>query len=39
MDGLKPGTTYYYTVDSMEPNGKSDRVKSTVKRFTTPQSR
>jgi len=37
MDGLKPGTTYYYTVDSMEPNGKSDRVKSTVKRFTTPQ--
>jgi hypothetical protein len=36
MDGLKPGTTYYYTVDSMEPNGKSDRV---TKRFTTPQSR
>src|SRR6266404_9439837 len=34
---LKPRTTYYYTVDSMEANGKSDQVKSTVKRFTTPQ--
>ena len=37
MDGLKPGTTYYYAVDSIEANGKSDGVKSTVKRFTTPQ--
>jgi len=36
---LKPGTTYYYTVESMEANGTSDQVKSTVKRFTTPQSR
>ena len=35
MEGLKPGTTYYYTVESMEANGKSDRVKSTVKKFTT----
>lgn len=35
---LKPGTTYYYTVESMEANGVSDQVKSTVKRFTTPQS-
>ena len=35
MDGLKPRTTYYYTVDSMEANGKDDGVKSTVKRFTT----
>jgi phosphodiesterase/alkaline phosphatase D-like protein len=35
MDGLKPRTTYYYTVASMEPNGKDDGVKSTVKRFTT----
>ncbi len=35
MDGLKPGTTYYYTVDSMEANGKHDGVKSTVKHFTT----
>src|SRR6267142_1789991 len=37
MEGLKPGTTYYYTVESMEANGTSDQVKSTVKRFTTPQ--
>jgi Purple acid Phosphatase, N-terminal domain len=36
MDGLKPRTTYYYTVDSMEANGKGDGVKSTVKQFTTP---
>ena len=37
MGGLKPGATYYYTVDSMEANGESDGVKSTVKHFTTPQ--
>ena len=36
MDGLKPRTTYYYTVASMDPNGKDDGVKSSVKRFTTP---
>lgn len=36
MVGLKPRTTYYYTVDSIEANGKSDGVKSTVKHFTTP---
>ena len=36
MDGLKPRTTYYYTVGSSEANGKSDGVKSTVKHFTTP---
>jgi phosphodiesterase/alkaline phosphatase D-like protein len=35
MDGLKPRTTYYYTVASMEANGKDDGVKSTVKHFTT----
>jgi len=35
MDGLKPRTTYYYTVDSMEANGKDDGVKGTVKHFTT----
>ena len=35
---LKPRTTYYYTVDSMEANGTSDGVKSSVKSFTTPQS-
>jgi len=39
MDGLKPRTTYYYTVDSMEANGKGDRVKSHVKHFTTPSAR
>jgi hypothetical protein len=33
MEGLKAGTTYYYTVDS-EANGKSDGVKSSVKQFT-----
>ena len=37
MAGLRPGTTYYYTVDSMEPNGDGDGVKSTVKHFTTPR--
>jgi hypothetical protein len=36
MDDLTPRTTYYYKVDSMEANGKSDGVKSTVKHFTTP---
>jgi hypothetical protein len=33
---LKPRTTYYYTVDSMESNGKSDGVTSPVQNFTTP---
>ena len=36
IDGLKTETTYYYTVDSTEANGKDDRVKSAVKHFTTP---
>ena len=36
MDGLKPRTIYYYTVDSTEANGKDDGVKSAVKHFTTP---
>jgi hypothetical protein len=36
MQGLKPRTTYYYSVTSEESNGKSDGVKSTVKKFTTP---
>jgi Purple acid Phosphatase, N-terminal domain len=35
--GLSPGTTYYYTVDSMQETGKSDGVKSPVERFTTLQ--
>jgi len=33
---LKPRTTYYYTVDSTEANGKGDEVKSAVKHFITP---
>jgi phosphodiesterase/alkaline phosphatase D-like protein len=36
MDGLKPQTTYYYTVDSTEANGTGDGMKSAVKHFTTP---
>ena len=36
MDGLKPRTTYYYTVGSMEADGTDDGTKSTVKQFTTP---
>jgi hypothetical protein len=32
---LQPYTTYYYTVDSMDPNGTSDGVKSPVKQFAT----
>jgi phosphodiesterase/alkaline phosphatase D-like protein len=35
VEGLKPRTTYYYTVDSMEANGTRDGVKSPVNRFTT----
>ena len=35
INGLKPKTTYYYKVDSMEANGTSDGVKSPVKKFTT----
>jgi hypothetical protein len=33
---LTPRTTYYYRVTSVEGNGKSDGVKSTVQQFTTP---
>jgi purple acid phosphatase-like protein len=36
IDDLPPRTTYYYKVDSMESNGKSDGVTSPVKQFTTP---
>jgi hypothetical protein len=35
VDGLRPQTTYYYTVDSMQADGRSDGVKSPVKHFTT----
>jgi hypothetical protein len=36
VEGLTPGTTYYYTVDSTQGNGRSDGVKSTVKHFAIP---
>ena len=36
VERLKPRTTYYYRVSSEESNGKTDGVKSTVKKFTTP---
>jgi cytochrome c peroxidase len=35
IDGLKPGTTYYYAVGSMEANGNDDGVKGSVKYFIT----
>jgi chitodextrinase len=35
IDGLQPKTTYYYTVDSMGPDGKSDGVTSVVNTFMT----
>ena len=36
MEGLKPGTTYYYKVSSMGEDGESDGVESPVNKFTTP---
>lgn len=36
MNGLKPETTYYYTVDSMAAVGNDDGVKGDVGHFTTP---
>jgi hypothetical protein len=36
LDALKPGTTYYYAVGSMESNGTDDGTKSTIRQFTTP---
>jgi hypothetical protein len=33
---LKPGTTYYYMVSSVEATGTDDGTKSAVKQFTTP---
>ena len=35
IEGLQPKTTYYYTVDSMGPDGKSDGVTSAVNTFMT----
>ena len=36
LENLKPRTTYYYTVGSIEAAGKSDGVESSVNHFTTP---
>jgi hypothetical protein len=36
LENLKPQTTYYYTVGSMQATGKSDGVKGFVNHFTTP---
>jgi Purple acid Phosphatase, N-terminal domain len=36
IPGVKPETTYYYWVTSIESNGRGDGVKSTVYHFTTP---
>ena len=36
VEGLKPGITYYYTVDSMGGDGTRDGVEGTVYQFTTP---
>ena len=38
IDGLKPKTTYYYTVESMGADGTNDGVKSPVKHFTTAEA-
>jgi hypothetical protein len=35
IEGLQPKTTYYYTVDSMGSDGKSDGVTSLVNTFMT----
>jgi cytochrome c peroxidase len=35
IDGLKPETTYYYTVDSMGADGARDRIVSQISKFTT----
>jgi purple acid phosphatase-like protein len=37
LENLKPGTTYYYTVGSIEANGTDDGRTSAVKKFTTPR--
>jgi phosphodiesterase/alkaline phosphatase D-like protein len=34
LEDIKPGTTYYYTVDSMGATGELDGVKSTVYHFS-----
>jgi phosphodiesterase/alkaline phosphatase D-like protein len=36
LNGLKPKTTYYYKVTSIESNGMSDGEESSINRFTAP---
>jgi phosphodiesterase/alkaline phosphatase D-like protein len=36
VEGLKPKTTYYYKVDSVDVSGASDGVVSPINTFTTP---
>src|SRR5580704_16886088 len=36
VDGLKPQTTYFYTVDSKQATGQSDGVKSKLSHFANP---
>lgn len=36
LEDLRPGTTYYYAVDSMEADGTLDGAKSSISHFTTP---
>jgi hypothetical protein len=36
LDHVQPKTTYYYSVGSMQGNGKVDPVSSSVYKFTTP---
>jgi phosphodiesterase/alkaline phosphatase D-like protein len=36
VEGLKPKSTYFYTVESTQATGQSDGVKSSVRRFSTP---
>ena len=36
VEGLKPKSTYFYTVESTQGAGQSDGVKSPVRRFSTP---
>jgi cytochrome c peroxidase len=36
LEGLKPETIYYFTVDSMQANGHDDGVRNNLKSFTSP---
>jgi phosphodiesterase/alkaline phosphatase D-like protein len=36
LEGLRPKTTYYYKVDSVDARGTSDGVTSPINTFTTP---